>query len=264
MNTIGKRLASGQNESAPKDKRLKTIACDRCCRIKVRCDGDGYNQPPCTYCTSVQLECTYNQSSRSKSSGTRFEKNIQTIFFPPFPPNITVNELIKPMNRKQKKPVKAPNAFMIYRINYSHEIRNDRKISQPEISSMSSQAWKQESPNVKKTYFDFAKQAKEFYLAQTHVIADDNIGSSQSQSMYEDVQATENDSLIDKNEIFEINPLVFETFETKEISFSHVDMQRRITTLEYELVAKQNEIDSMRQTIFELNAELIQNTTFYI
>ncbi|CAG8628389.1 8755_t:CDS:2, partial [Ambispora gerdemannii] len=101
MNTVGKRLASGQNESAPKDKRHKTIACDRCRRRKamltgfsssyekifytlffdeksffyekrslsasVRCDGDGYNQVPCVYCTSVQLECTYNQSSRSNS-----------------------------------------------------------------------------------------------------------------------------------------------------------------------------------------------------
>ncbi|KAG9287027.1 hypothetical protein G9A89_022991 [Geosiphon pyriformis] len=64
----GKRNSpSGSNELAPKDKKLKTIACDRCRRRKVRCEGDGYAQTPCAYCTSVQLECTYNQNTRNSN-----------------------------------------------------------------------------------------------------------------------------------------------------------------------------------------------------
>ncbi|CAG8445133.1 6239_t:CDS:1 [Ambispora gerdemannii] len=176
------------------------------------------------------------------------------IFFPPFPPNISVNGLLKPMNRKQKKPIKAPNAFIIYRINYSREIQSYREIPQPEISSMASQAWKQELPNVKETYHNFARQAREIYLAQNteNHVADGNIGRSQSQNLYEDVQATTEQNRI----IEEINPLVSTPIFDINVSFEFANMQYRIATLE-------NEITSMRQTISELNVKLMQYSNVF-
>ncbi|CAG8473617.1 32528_t:CDS:2, partial [Racocetra persica] len=60
----GKRPPSGPVDAATsREKRLKTIACDRCRRRKVKCDGDGYNHLPCKYCTSVGLECTYGKNA---------------------------------------------------------------------------------------------------------------------------------------------------------------------------------------------------------
>ncbi|CAG8566191.1 12780_t:CDS:1 [Ambispora leptoticha] len=108
------------------------------------------------------------------------------LFFPSFPPNIDLNQLIKPMNRKQKKPLKAPNAFIIYRTNYCREISKIRKIPQPKISSMASQAWKLERQYVKEKYYDLAKQAREIYLATKN---HGNNGRSQLENVNEDVQA---------------------------------------------------------------------------
>ncbi|CAG8646518.1 9505_t:CDS:1 [Ambispora gerdemannii] len=192
---------------------------------------------------------------------------MSNIFFPSFPPRISVDELIKPRNRKQKQPTKAPNAFMIYRINYCREIWNDRNISQPEISSMASQAWKQESQAVKRTYFEFAKQAKEIYLArnaENHVIDDGDIGSSQSQN--EDVQViTESDTLINiqPNRITEnINPLVSETEVTSfdnynfNINLEFTNMQSRIAILESELVSMNSHVVILENELVSMNSRV--------
>ncbi|CAG8623417.1 1676_t:CDS:1, partial [Ambispora gerdemannii] len=188
------------------------------------------------------------------------------IFIPSYPPNISVKELIKPANRKQKKPANAPNAFMIYRANYCREIRNDRKISQPDISSMASQAWKQAPPNVKETYLKLARQAREIYLAQkdeNHLITDGDIDSSQSSKSRNrhDFRATiKSDALINNQQngiTEEINPLVFGTIETKEISlsdFKFTNIPYYSDTLENELVVKQNGItEEINPLVFETN-----------
>ncbi|CAG8592699.1 13155_t:CDS:2 [Funneliformis mosseae] len=70
----GKRPTPGSADTPIRDKRLKTIACDRCRRRKVKCDGDGYNQTPCKYCVSVKLECTYGQKS-GRTSGVSNQSN---------------------------------------------------------------------------------------------------------------------------------------------------------------------------------------------
>ncbi|CAG8432821.1 11501_t:CDS:10 [Diversispora eburnea] len=60
-------------------KKLKTIACDRCRRRKVKCDGDGYNLIPCKYCTSVRLECTYGrQPGRTSSIPPSIKSNLSS------------------------------------------------------------------------------------------------------------------------------------------------------------------------------------------
>ncbi|CAG8445163.1 2011_t:CDS:2 [Acaulospora colombiana] len=71
----GKR--PGPSDAPIRDKRPKTIACDRCRRRKVRCDGDGHNKLPCKYCTSVNLECTYN--SRQPGPGRTPGENDHTL-----------------------------------------------------------------------------------------------------------------------------------------------------------------------------------------
>ncbi|GBC07960.1 hypothetical protein RclHR1_07810002 [Rhizophagus clarus] len=71
----GKRPASGSTDNPTRDKRLKTIACDRCRRRKVKCDGDGYNQTPCKYCVSVNLDCTYGQKTARTNSQSSSKAN---------------------------------------------------------------------------------------------------------------------------------------------------------------------------------------------
>ncbi|CAB4426707.1 unnamed protein product [Rhizophagus irregularis] len=71
----GKRPVSGSTDTPTRDKRLKTIACDRCRRRKVKCDGDGYNQTPCKYCVSVNLDCTYGQKTTRTNSQSSSKAN---------------------------------------------------------------------------------------------------------------------------------------------------------------------------------------------
>ncbi|RIB06400.1 hypothetical protein C2G38_521869 [Gigaspora rosea] len=75
-NPGGKRPSSGSVDANSREKRLKTIACDRCRRRKVKCDGDGYNHLPCKYCTSVGLECTYGKNAgRSNTNQSQIASN---------------------------------------------------------------------------------------------------------------------------------------------------------------------------------------------
>ncbi|CAG8772038.1 7131_t:CDS:2, partial [Gigaspora rosea] len=107
-NPGGKRPSSGSVDANSREKRLKTIACDRCRRHQlfkdsknnskndskndskmiekndsrmiekmiVKCDGDGYNHLPCKYCTSVGLECTYGKNAgRSNTNQSQIASN---------------------------------------------------------------------------------------------------------------------------------------------------------------------------------------------
>ncbi|CAG8526893.1 14150_t:CDS:1 [Ambispora leptoticha] len=221
---------------------------------------------------------------------------MSTLFFPSFPPNIDLNQLIKPMNRKQKRPIKAPNAFIIYRINYCREISNNGKISQPGISSMASQAWKLERQHVKEKYYDLAKQAREIYLAtknhgnngrsQPENVQDvqaafidnqpENTTESynqvtienyafidnQPENVYENVQATiENDAFIDnqQNGIVEEMEIITGNAGT---SFNHphvdVNINSDLINTQSRIVTLENELVSMQNEMISMRQTILE------
>nr|CAG8501023.1 11592_t:CDS:2 [Entrophospora candida] len=77
---VGNKRSSdndNDNQQPPiKEKKAKTIACDRCRRRKVKCHGNGYTKAPCQYCVSVKLECTYGTKIIRKSSSNSVTKSI--------------------------------------------------------------------------------------------------------------------------------------------------------------------------------------------
>ncbi|CAH1756167.1 9091_t:CDS:2 [Entrophospora sp. SA101] len=77
---VGNKRSSdndNDNKQPPiKEKKAKTIACDRCRRRKVKCHGNGYTKAPCQYCVSVKLECTYGTKIIRKSSSNSVTKSI--------------------------------------------------------------------------------------------------------------------------------------------------------------------------------------------
>ncbi|KAG9294376.1 hypothetical protein G9A89_001881 [Geosiphon pyriformis] len=89
---------------------------------------------------------------------------IQIPFKPTYPPLLTINDLIPRVTRKGRTPTKPPNAFIIYRKNYTSEIK-DKKISidMSQVSSIVGQLWKEEAESVKDTYKKLARDAKDIF-----------------------------------------------------------------------------------------------------
>ncbi|CAG8486960.1 14180_t:CDS:2 [Acaulospora morrowiae] len=119
----GDKRAGPSNVVPVRDKRLKTIACDRCRRRKVKCDGDGYNKLPCKYCASVDLECTYNgrqlgrvSNANDHSSATNDRSNQST------------NDRNSP-TRSSRSPTTASNVPSINNTSNSVMLRQRKTIS---------------------------------------------------------------------------------------------------------------------------------------
>jgi hypothetical protein len=106
-------------------------------------------------------------TSRNKAARKKILKNNQPQIELPFPPTITVMDLLIPKNKKCVKS-KAPNCFMIYRQNYVRELQN-QNLTYPmtDISGIISECWKHEKPHVVEFYKNLAQEAnkrhKEMY-----------------------------------------------------------------------------------------------------
>ncbi|CAG8590624.1 283_t:CDS:1 [Ambispora gerdemannii] len=82
------------------------------------------------------------------------------MFRPPFPPALEADDIFckKPDGTN---PTKPPNAFMLYRRAFVKvALANGYKFPMTVISSMASQAWRQELPFVKDEYKKLSKEAK--------------------------------------------------------------------------------------------------------
>ncbi|CAG8493728.1 3472_t:CDS:1 [Ambispora gerdemannii] len=93
--------------------------------------------------------------------------DVNPAFRPPFPPLLDDNDLlIKRLSKNRggkidKKPVKPPNAFIIYRRTYvKAAIAEGYKLPMTVISTMASQAWNYEPPVVKAEYKRIAKSVR--------------------------------------------------------------------------------------------------------
>ncbi|KAG9294390.1 hypothetical protein G9A89_001895 [Geosiphon pyriformis] len=89
---------------------------------------------------------------------------IQIPFKPTYPPLLTINDLISRVTRKGRIPTKPPNAFIIYRKNYTFEIKTKKiSIDMSQVSSIVGQLWKEEPEFVKNAYKDLARDAKDIF-----------------------------------------------------------------------------------------------------
>ncbi|RGB35548.1 hypothetical protein C1646_667652 [Rhizophagus diaphanus] len=97
-------------------------------------------------------------SSRNKAARKKMLNNHQPQINIPFPPTITINELLTP--RKNCIKSKAPNCFMIYRQNYVRELQNQKlSYAMTDISGIISDRWKNETPKVVEYYKNLAQEA---------------------------------------------------------------------------------------------------------
>ncbi|CAG8449612.1 18259_t:CDS:2 [Rhizophagus irregularis] len=97
-------------------------------------------------------------SSRNKAARKKMLNNRQPQINIPFPPTITIAELLTPKKNCIKS--KAPNCFMIYRQNYVRELQNQKlSYAMTDISGFISDSWKNESPNVVEFYKNLAQEA---------------------------------------------------------------------------------------------------------
>ncbi|CAG8597095.1 422_t:CDS:2 [Ambispora gerdemannii] len=77
----------------------------------------------------------------------------------PYPPTITPRECLT-TKKNGEIPTKAPNSFLIYRRLFHEEIRGRGFcLQQRALSSIISRSWEKQSPQVKNTYKELARQA---------------------------------------------------------------------------------------------------------
>ncbi|RHZ46858.1 hypothetical protein Glove_606g46 [Diversispora epigaea] len=82
----------------------------------------------------------------------------------PFPPKLSVEDLLKPRNDKYSK-MKVPNKFFIYRKWYTMCLTdNNMKNDQTSISPHISKQWRNEPQEVKDYYGDLSKRASELFI----------------------------------------------------------------------------------------------------
>ncbi|CAG8543710.1 3918_t:CDS:2 [Diversispora eburnea] len=82
----------------------------------------------------------------------------------PFPPHITINDLIAKTSPHGNNPGRTPNAFIAYKMGIHRVLRNEKcNYSIPAISKFASRNWANEPPQVKKYYKKLANEAKKIY-----------------------------------------------------------------------------------------------------
>jgi hypothetical protein len=79
----------------------------------------------------------------------------------PFPPQITAEEILERNKSKGRK--KAPNNFMIYRMEYTKELKtkNISNINLFNMSVLAALKWKSEPPEVKQAYKDISDKVQD-------------------------------------------------------------------------------------------------------
>lgn len=105
-------------------------------------------------------------AKRGKKERGENHKNeaIDNIIEIPFPPPITVDDLIAKTSPHGNNPGRTPNAFIAYKMGIHRVLRNEKCNYQiPAISRLASDNWAKEPPHVKKYYKKLANEAKEKY-----------------------------------------------------------------------------------------------------
>ncbi|RHZ76885.1 hypothetical protein Glove_187g115 [Diversispora epigaea] len=108
----------------------------------------------------------FNKTVTSKREKRKKPKNeiIDNSIKIPFPPLITINDLIAKTSPHDNNPGRTPNAFIAYKMGIHRVLRNEKyNYSIPAISKFASYNWANEPPQVKKYYKKLANDAKKIY-----------------------------------------------------------------------------------------------------
>ncbi|CAB4382992.1 unnamed protein product [Rhizophagus irregularis] len=129
-----------------------------------------------------------------KSSKKRNRNNL-----PPFPPALTIDDLIKNAQTSDNKPKMVPNAFIAYRMALIREYRiKNKNIKLPRMgvfSRIAENSWNKEPQHVKGYYNKLTQDAKLFYKQNTIQIVLDkhmiNINDQKREQMGEPIQVND-------------------------------------------------------------------------
>ncbi|RIA80528.1 hypothetical protein C1645_838552 [Glomus cerebriforme] len=118
----------------------------------------------------------YNPN-KANISGSNSDNSLIIDLKPSFPPNLTINDLIKNKN-SNNKPKTIPNAFIAYRMALMNEYRiKDHKLPPvADVSKMAKNAWNAEPGHVKDFYRSLIKDAKSIFKQNSiQIIYDKNM-----------------------------------------------------------------------------------------
>ncbi|RHZ46853.1 hypothetical protein Glove_606g40 [Diversispora epigaea] len=106
-----------------------------------------------------------NDGNKKSQQIAKPNQNIVGLATVPFPPRLSMEDLLKPRNDKCGK-MKVPNKFFIYRKWYTKcLVDNNMKIDQTSsISPRISKQWRNESQEVRDHYGDLSKRASELFI----------------------------------------------------------------------------------------------------
>src|SRR5947199_10209894 len=100
----------------------------------------------------------------SEAITTRYDLNIPNDIKFPFPPKISIYDLLSRTTLLNGNNKRIPNAFIIYRMTLHRElVSKGYKVSLSQLSTMAANAWKCESEEAKQAYIDLVNDAKVLY-----------------------------------------------------------------------------------------------------
>ncbi|CAG8520884.1 1808_t:CDS:2 [Ambispora leptoticha] len=100
------------------------------------------------------------------------------ILRPPFPLRITVEDLLKKNDHKNRQTLKTVNSFFIYRKAMVMQNEKGKKCDMPKLSRIASKFWKQEPPHIKNAYKKLAEDAQELFSKQFGLLRSIKAGKS--------------------------------------------------------------------------------------
>ncbi|CAB4379827.1 unnamed protein product [Rhizophagus irregularis] len=175
------------------------------------------------------------------------KNNIFTILKPKFPPIVTVKDLIKNNNTKNK-PKLFPNAFIAYRMALMKEYHNNNCKLPPmsEISKIAKNSWNMEPKHVKKSYESLVKNAKSTYMKNNiQIVLDKHMNYTENNRentvIYDTVESVNNvASTENSSHNNDINsPCINFTDISQVNSFTNYDTSYEISDREYIKVLEQ-------------------------
>ncbi|CAG8546762.1 hypothetical protein RhiirA5_428873 [Rhizophagus irregularis] len=185
--------------------------------------------------------------------------NLVNIFKPPFPPALTIDDLIKNAQTSDNKPKMVPNAFIAYRMALIREYRiKNKNIKLPRMgvfSRIAENSWNKEPQHVKGYYNKLTQDAKLFYKQNTIQIVLDKHMININDQKREQVRFQE--SSRDKRHLFcdaksDIEPIQVNDVSTSHICSINASFKEEIRILQEYVKILEQTIDSLLAVDYKL------------
>ncbi|CAB4490770.1 unnamed protein product [Rhizophagus irregularis] len=175
---------------------------------------------------------------------------------PPFPPALTIDDLIKNAQTSDNKPKMVPNAFIAYRMALIREYRiKNKNIKLPRMgvfSRIAENSWNKEPQHVKGYYNKLTQDAKLFYKQNTIQIVLDKHMININDQKREQVRFQE--SSRDKRHVFCDAKSDIEPIQVNDVSTSHINasFKEEIRILQEYVKILEQTIDSLLAVDYKL------------